>query len=68
MKKKLTDRQKEVLRYIRNNQCLVGPTIREIANHFHFWNKAAYDHCKCLEKKGWIRMSGRARGIEIIDD
>ncbi len=45
-----------------------SPTYREIADHFGFKSaKAAADHIRALEKKGFIYRHGRrSRGIEIV--
>ncbi|MCX7934466.1 MAG: GntR family transcriptional regulator, partial [Planctomycetota bacterium] len=46
------------------------PTIREIADHFHFQSlNAVRDHLAALERKGYIeRKQRRARGIELAPD
>ncbi len=66
----LTERQTEVLSYISEFQRAEGisPTYREIAGYFGFKGpKAAMDHVRALEKKGYVRRhSGRSRGIELI--
>lgn len=67
---KLTARQTEILKFLRECQRVAGsvPTYREIADHFGFKSpKAATDHVFALEKKGYIRRhGGRSRGIELI--
>lgn len=67
---KLTQRQFEVLEFIKECQRLEGnsPTFREIAEHFGFKSpKAAADHVAALEKKGYVRRRGGcSRGIELI--
>jgi repressor LexA len=67
--KKLTNRQSEVLSFIRNylNKHKYPPTIREIAGNFSISVKGAYDHVKALEKKEKIRCNiNRSRAIELI--
>jgi len=67
--KKLTNRQNEVLSFIRNylNKHKYPPTIREIAGNFSISVKGAYDHVKALEKKEKIRCNiNRSRAIELI--
>lgn len=46
----------------------MAPTYREISGHFGFRStKAASDHVRALEKKGYVRLHGnRSRSIEII--
>ena len=66
--RKLTDRQAQILRFIinfiRDNE--LPPTIRDIADHFGFTVKGAYDHLLALERKGWIeRHDKHSRGITI---
>jgi repressor LexA len=66
----LTDRQKQVLEFIRD---FIGinrypPTIREISQHFGFSVKGGYDHVKALQRKGVLKCQGnRSRAIEITD-
>jgi len=69
--KGLTQRQREVFDFIREfiHKNRYPPTIREIADNFHFSVKGSYDHVKALEKKGYLRCHGnRSRAIEIIRD
>ncbi len=68
--KDLTKRQIEVIEFIqnfiRNNS--YPPTIREIASAFNVSVKAAFDHVKALEKKGFIKSSSnKSRSLEIIN-
>ena len=67
-KRKLTERQDEILRfiidYIRDHER--PPTIRDIAVHFGFTVKGAYDHLLALERKKWIERQGKhSRGITV---
>jgi len=66
----LTQRQTQILDFLRNfkNQEGVAPTYREISGHFGFKStKAASDHVRALEKKGYVRLHGnRSRSIEIV--
>jgi repressor LexA len=61
--------QSKVLEFIR--KCIdrdgVSPTYREIAGHFGYRSpKAAIDHVRALEKKGYVtRRPRRSRGIRI---
>jgi repressor LexA len=68
----LTDRQQEVLDFIRDFTRSSGypPTMREIAAHFEFSStNAAASHVKALEKKGVIRRDQRrSRGIVVCDE
>ncbi|WP_028973043.1 transcriptional repressor LexA [Spirochaeta cellobiosiphila] len=69
--KKLTERQSEVLgfikSYITNKQ--YPPTIREISSNFEISVKGAYDHIKALEKKNFIRCNeNRSRAIEVLGE
>ena len=69
--KSLTDRQKEILdfikEFVRNHK--YPPTIREIASSFSISVKGAHDHVKALEKKERIKCNlRRSRAIEIIEE
>jgi hypothetical protein len=66
---KITDRQSEVLAFIREHQRenQRPPTRAEIARNFG-WSSpnAAEDHIRALVSKGAIRLTpGKARGIEV---
>lgn len=67
---KLTDRQAQILDFLRDfkNYEGIAPTYREIAGYFGFKStKAALDHVRALEKKGYVRLHGnRSRSIEIV--
>jgi len=66
----LTQRQTQILDFLQNfkNQEGVAPTYREISGHFGFKStKAASDHVRALERKGYVRLHGnRSRSIEIV--
>jgi repressor LexA len=64
----LTDRQREVLDFIRANMHLYSPTVREIAEAMSIKSPNGVTvHLKALERKGWIKMAqGRARGVEVV--
>jgi repressor LexA len=60
----LTRRQQEVLAYIRqfSERHGVPPTVREIGTRFQVTARAAFDHLRALERKGYLRRratSGR---------
>lgn len=66
----LTDRQQQVLTFIRG--CFstehTAPTVLEIADHFGFKSpNAVTRHLRALERKGHIRLrAGRNRNIELV--
>ena len=63
----LTERQAEVLDFIKQNMAVYGPTCREIAAAIGARSPhAATVHLDALEKKGHIRRSGKTRGIEVL--
>ncbi len=67
--KAITDRQSQILRFIRGfiSQHHFPPTMREISEHFSFSVKGAYDHVKALEKKGYLKLDqNRSRTIELV--
>jgi repressor LexA len=57
MDQRLTDRQREVLEFIRvfTETHGVPPTVREIGGRFHVTPRAAFDHLRALERKGYLR-------------
>lgn len=52
----MTDRQREVLEFIRSFADRHGmpPTVREIGDRFRFTARAAFDHLRALERKGML--------------
>jgi repressor LexA len=64
----LTDRQQEVLAFIRLNAHLYGPTVREIAAALDIKSlNGVVCHIKALERKGYVRrIPGKARGLEVV--
>ncbi|MFW5718329.1 MAG: transcriptional repressor LexA [Spirochaetota bacterium] len=67
--REITRRQSEVLDYIKSfiDNHHFPPTIREISEHFSISVKAAYDHVKALEKKGFLKIdNNRSRTIEVL--
>lgn len=67
MNSMLTERQQEILDFIRDRQEGAGltPSTREIQEHFGFGSQtAAMDHLRALERKGMLeRKSGKARAL-----
>jgi repressor LexA len=69
--KKLTQRQSEVLEFMKKFLRDRGfpPTIREVAERFQISVKGSYDHIKALEKKAYIKCNlNRSRAIEILQN
>jgi repressor LexA len=66
--RRMTERQAEVLEFIRANSGLYGPTVREIAAAFQIASpNGVVCHLKALERKGFIRRTPRSsRGIEVL--
>jgi repressor LexA len=66
---KLTERQQEVYRFVREKirGRGYGPTVREIATHFNIHSpNGVICHLKALEKKGLItREPNRSRAIQL---
>ncbi len=64
----LTDRQREVLEWIKANMHLYSPTVREIAAALSIKSpNGVAAHLEALQRKGYIRRAnGRARAIEVI--
>jgi repressor LexA len=64
MEPRLTRRQQEVLTFIRSfsQRHEVPPTVREIGDRFRVTPRAAFDHLRALEKKGYLkRRTARGR-------
>jgi repressor LexA len=69
--KGLTERQKEVLEYLKYyiRTFRYPPTIREVAEHLGVSVKGAYDHIKALQKKQVIKCYlNRSRAIKLLGD
>lgn len=60
--RELTDRQREVLGFIRTFTARHGvpPTVREIGGKFHVTPRAAFDHLRALERKGALQRRASA--------
>ena len=69
--KYLTERQRDILNFIREYQQErgVAPTHREICDHFGFSSYGTvYKHLSLLEKKGLIRRDwNQKRGVELVE-
>lgn len=70
--KYLTERQRDILNFIRDfqRQRGVAPTHREICDHFGFSSYGTvYKHLSLLEKKGLIRRDwNQKRGVELVEE
>jgi repressor LexA len=66
--KELTERQREVLMFIKVyiHTHAYPPTIREIAENFLVSVKGAHDHVGALKKKGYIKGDKRSRTMELV--
>jgi repressor LexA len=65
----LTSRQKEIFNFIRTfiKERGYPPSVREIGEHFNIYPRAAFDHLKALERKGYLKRRGSmSRGLEIL--
>ena len=69
--KYVTERQRDILEFIRQHQAEHGiaPTHREICDHFGFSSYGTvYKHLSLLEKKGLIRRDwNQKRGVELVE-
>jgi repressor LexA len=66
---KLTARQQEIFNFIGSfiKERGYPPSIREIGEHFHIYPRAAFDHLKALERKGYLKRQGSmSRGLKIL--
>jgi len=68
--KELTERQQQILQFIRGKQDSEGlaPTFREIAAYFRFNSpNAALAHVQALRSKGFLKsLPGRARSLQVV--
>ncbi len=66
--KGLTKLQKKLLSYIKLKIKSVGyqPTLYEMSQYFGVWPTAIVSHLKLIEKKGYIRLTGKSRAIEFL--
>lgn len=66
----LTPKQKQVLdavrQYFRQREYM--PTIRKLCRLTRSAVGTISDHLRTLERKGWIRTDGTARGIHLVED
>ena len=71
-KGKITDKQREILEYIRDTILAKGypPAVREISEAVHLKSTSSvHSHLETLEKNGYIRRDPtKPRTIEILDD
>ena len=67
MKKVLTQRQQEILDFVRefSNQNQMPPTLNEIAEHFNIRSSSAAYHLEALRKKGRLERTPGARSITL---
>ena len=71
--RELTERQRDVLNFIRGFTARHGvpPTVREIGEKFRVTPRAAFDHLRALERKGMLQRRaspGRtARGLTLTE-
>jgi repressor LexA len=68
--KELTPKQQKLLEYLTDEIRGKGlpPTVSEIAKYFKLKSKNAVAKLlSALEDKGYIRKSGKARGLEVLD-
>ncbi|QDV53683.1 LexA family protein [Gimesia fumaroli] len=69
--KRLTEKQKSILSFIRVYIAKMGysPTVREIGNAFGMRStNGVSDHLKALERKGRLkRIETMPRGIELVE-
>lgn len=72
--RELTDRQRDVLGFIRSFSARHGvpPTVREIGAKFRVTPRAAFDHLRALERKGMLQRRASAgrtsRALTLADE
>ncbi len=70
MEQPLTPKQKRVLDAIRTYSKFRGymPSIRDLTKLTKSAIGTVHDHLATLKRKGWIRVDGTARGIQLLED
>jgi repressor LexA len=65
--KDLTERQREVLKFIAQyiNTHAYPPTIRDVGDFFEMSAKGAHDHINAIKRKGYLRGDSRPRTMEL---
>ena len=69
MSENITDRQKELLQFIikQVREYNIPPSISEMATHLKVKSKNAVAKLlDCLERDGYIKTNGKARGISVL--
>ena len=65
----LTARQEEIFNFVRKFIRDRGypPSVREIGERFKIYPRAAFDHLKALERKGYLKRRGSmSRSLEVL--
>jgi len=64
----LTEKQQNIFDYIKEFIDKSGgqPTYREIASEFGITFSAVHSHIELMERKGFLRRQGYARGLRIL--
>lgn len=68
---KLTQRQRQILEFIRNysRQRGFSPSVRDIGKHFSVNPATVHDHLKALERKGYIeKQPNLSRSLIVVDN
>jgi len=67
--KELTEKQRAILQYIREQTFTNGfqPSLRELAVHFEITVSAVRGHLLSCEKKGYVEITGRGRGVRFLE-
>ncbi|WP_129409345.1 HTH domain-containing protein [Marinitoga lauensis] len=68
--KEITEKQKKILEYIDFYIRVKGypPSMREMKEYFNLKSVSTiHSHLKALEKKGFIEISGKFRGIKVLN-
>jgi DNA-binding CsgD family transcriptional regulator len=66
--KPLTDRQREVLRFVITSwlERRRAPTSAEIASRFGYTRPAALGHLRALARKRWVRLGADGATAEVV--
>ena len=68
-KKELTEKQRQILTYIREESFTNGyqPSLREVAGYLGITVSAVRGHLLACEKKGFVEITGRGRGVKFLE-
>ena len=66
----LTEKQEKLLTYIKliNKSKGFQPSVKELADYYGISTTAILHSLKWIEKKGYIKLTGKSRAIEFLKE